>query len=336
MAEFMGANALVEAIEGPRLSIPLAAIRRLDGDLAASAFLCQAAYLSSLSRDTEGWFDLRQVGDPDPSARGLFGQMGSWQALLGLAADAQGAVRKKLRDRGLLEEERRGIPARLHYRVQAKVYLAFLAGRLVKTPDSGFPGIKTPGKSESRLGKKQTQESGKSRDYPGDLPRDLSNTPTPHTPAPGAGDADPPGGGSEEGGDDDSDTQTLHGVEALDSLQAGLGAAILPRLANLPPGRAQALLDRLVGDMRAAAGTPHAIHHPGGLLRAWLAEGDYWCQSAAGAAVAQAREGEARRQAALGPQAPDGSGAAGERRQSGREAIRAAAAKIEAGYRLRT
>lgn len=158
-------SALVEAIEGPRLSIPLTAVRRLGGDLAAAAFLCQAAFLSSLARDKEGWFDLLQVGDPDPTADHIFGQMGSWEAVLGIGQEAQVVIRKKLKAAGLLEEKKAGVPGRLHYRVQADVYLSFLAGKPVNTPESGKTGIKNPEKPEPRIQENRNQESGKTGGY---------------------------------------------------------------------------------------------------------------------------------------------------------------------------
>lgn len=157
---------VILALQGPRLSIPLGLVRRLDGDLQAAAFLAQAAYLSALvdNPEKEGWFFLAQTGGPwlpDNEKESIFATMGSWESCLGLSPDAQKLVRKKLIVLGLLEERRAGIPARLHYRVDPVKYFDFLAGKPIKTPVSEKPGNKNSGKQESRIGKAGKQESGK-------------------------------------------------------------------------------------------------------------------------------------------------------------------------------
>lgn len=130
--------------------------------------------------------------------------------------------------------------------------------------------------------------------------------PTPLTPRPQAGDADPPGGGSEEGEEDRESEKDnpqagqgvgVEGLDALERLQPGLTANIIPLIVNLPLRRAQALVDRLVGDMREGG-----VKRPVDLINHWIRQGDAWSQSPAGAAVAKAREAEARHQAALAAQ----------------------------------
>lgn len=63
----LAAASLVEAIDGPRLAIPVELVRRLGGDLHAAAFLSQAAFLTALTMrrrpDRQGWFDLRKEGE---------------------------------------------------------------------------------------------------------------------------------------------------------------------------------------------------------------------------------------------------------------------------------
>jgi hypothetical protein len=126
------AAGLIEGLEGIRLSIPLRLIRLLGCDLAAAAFLRQAAFLSSLSlkSDRDGWFDLPQAGEPKATLENerapIFERLGSWESTLGIGPDAQLAVRKKLMRMGLLEEKRKGIPARTHYRVLPSAFLAFM------------------------------------------------------------------------------------------------------------------------------------------------------------------------------------------------------------------
>lgn len=127
-------DALIAAIDGPRISIPVATIDALG--LQAAAFLSQAAYLSSCSRDTGGWFDLPAEGPRDPDAKNLFRRLGSWRACLGIPRDAQRQVRRQLLDMGLLEEQRRGVPARMYYRVPSEAYLAYLSGLPTQTAGS--------------------------------------------------------------------------------------------------------------------------------------------------------------------------------------------------------
>jgi hypothetical protein len=140
---------LLKGLEGVRISIPVKLIRLLGNDLAAAAFLHQAAFLSGISLKAvksgrEGWFDLPQTGAPragiEDEEETIFARLGSWESTLGIGPDAQLAARRKLINKGLLEERRNGIPARTHYRVLPSVYLAFLAS----SPSFGNSGNKKP------------------------------------------------------------------------------------------------------------------------------------------------------------------------------------------------
>ncbi len=152
----IAAASLIEAVDGPRLSIPVALVRRLGGDLGAAAFLAQAAFLTSLTIRNNpakgGWFDLRKEGEPvlrkaDGAERlDLFAFLGSWEAALGIGVEAQVGVRRRLRALGLLEEERRDVPARLHYRVRLGAYLKFLGDGA----SSQMPGKPSSGHRKSR------------------------------------------------------------------------------------------------------------------------------------------------------------------------------------------
>ncbi len=156
----MDAWQLIEASEGPRLSIPTALVAAC-GDLQVAAFLQQAAYLSARCRSTDGWFFLPQSGAPaaapDDDKESLFGKLGSWQHMLQIGPDTQVAVRRKLRGLGLLEEKLKGIPARLHYRVDPEKYLSFLSGE--------EPRNKIPRNPETCIPESPKQASGKPRAY---------------------------------------------------------------------------------------------------------------------------------------------------------------------------
>ncbi|OIR02758.1 hypothetical protein GALL_152120 [mine drainage metagenome] len=159
----MDAWNLVAAIEGPRLSIPVALVSAL-GDLRAAAFLQQAAFLSARARESDGWFFLAQTGEADDSLGStLFARLGSWQAILGISPDTQLAIRRKLRGLGLLDEALRGVPARLHYRVHPERYLSFLGGDM--PPASGEPGNKFPENPETGFLESRNQGSEKAGTY---------------------------------------------------------------------------------------------------------------------------------------------------------------------------
>lgn len=254
---------VILALEGPRLSIPLGLVRLLDGDLQAGAFLAQAAYLSALvdNPEKEGWFFLAQTGGPwlpDNEKESIFATMGSWESCLGLSPDAQKLVRKKLIVRGLLEERRAGIPARLHYRVDPAKYFDFLAGKPIKTPVSEKPGNKNPGNQESRIRKTGRQESGKQGDktpaYPEsnkEIEEDMEKETTTTQAAAQAA----------EGGSSDLifDPSIQHLAPALRGLLSGAEHDL-----------AQALVDELAGCMQPGSGV--TIKNPVGWLRGVVAK----------------------------------------------------------------
>lgn len=254
---------VILALEGPRLSIPLGLVRRLDGDLQAGAFLAQAAYLSALvdNPEKEGWFFLAQTGGPwlpDNEKESIFATMGSWEFCLGLSPDAQKLVRKKLIVLGLLEERRAGIPARLHYRVDPAKYFDFLAGKPIKTPVSEKPGNKNPENQESRIGKTGKQESEKKEDktpaYPEsnkEIEEDIEKETTTTQAAAQA----------VEGGSSDLifDESIQHLAPALHGLLAGIDQ-----------GLAQDLVDELAGCMQPASGV--IIKNPVGWMMGVVAK----------------------------------------------------------------
>lgn len=153
----MDAWDIIEKLDGPRLSIPTALVSAC-GDLRVAAFIQQAAYLSALCRSTDGWFYLPQVGGPVGASddESLFHKLGSWQHMLQLGPDAQVAIRRNLRGLGLLQEKLRGIPAKLHYRVDPQKYLSFLCGEVPP---------KIPGNPETCFQEERKQAPRKARDY---------------------------------------------------------------------------------------------------------------------------------------------------------------------------
>lgn len=137
LSEVEAAN-LVAGVDGPAIIIPLDLVKKLGGDLCAAAFLAKAAFLTAIvTQNHEGWFFLPQAGEPwspgEPEKR-IFADMGSWQNALGATPDAQRLIRKKLREKGLLQEKKKGIPGQLHYKVNLPQYLEFRASSSMNSP----------------------------------------------------------------------------------------------------------------------------------------------------------------------------------------------------------
>lgn len=82
------------------------------GSVTAGVFLAQLIYWADKGADPDGWIYKTQ---PD------------WTDETGLSRSEQEIARRKLRDAGVLEEWRRGVPARLYYRVDWDGLIAALA-----------------------------------------------------------------------------------------------------------------------------------------------------------------------------------------------------------------
>lgn len=91
-------------------------------------FLCQACYWQGISGTDEWWYKLRnadrdvtgRMRPPDNASRQ------SWEWELGLTRAEQEGARKVLCQHGLLEERLKGVPAKLHYRVNLDRLSEFL------------------------------------------------------------------------------------------------------------------------------------------------------------------------------------------------------------------
>lgn len=74
----------------------------LTGSINAALMLSQAIYWAKRTRDPEGWFYKTQA---------------DWEDETGLTRAEQDGARKRLRALGFWHEERRGVPAQLHFRI---------------------------------------------------------------------------------------------------------------------------------------------------------------------------------------------------------------------------
>lgn len=87
------------------LSPPIAFHRclvRVTGSVNAALMLSQALYWTPRTKNPEGWFYKSQK---------------DWEEETGLSRREQDTARKELRNKGLVEEQLKGVPATLYYRV---------------------------------------------------------------------------------------------------------------------------------------------------------------------------------------------------------------------------
>lgn len=85
----------------------------LAGRVSAGLMLSQAYYWTPRTADEDGWF---------------FKSREEWQEETGLSRSEQESARKRLVELGVLQEELRGMPGRLHFRIDMERLVALLAG----------------------------------------------------------------------------------------------------------------------------------------------------------------------------------------------------------------
>lgn len=108
--------------------------------------LSQAVYWARRSDDKDGWF---------------FKSQAEWEEETGLKRTEQETARKRLVQLGVMEEDRRGIPAKLFYRVNFHELEAGLrAGEAARKQDCGNPAIKTAGAAQSGPQEPSTPDCG--------------------------------------------------------------------------------------------------------------------------------------------------------------------------------
>ncbi|GBF33783.1 primosomal protein I [Desulfocucumis palustris] len=74
------------------------------GSVTAGLFLCQAIYWTGKGSDDDWFYKSRD----------------DWKNELGMSRKEQETARKKLRDEGVLQEQKKGLPARLYYCISPK------------------------------------------------------------------------------------------------------------------------------------------------------------------------------------------------------------------------
>jgi hypothetical protein len=81
---------------------------RIGGSAASGVMMSQAWYWTARTKDADGWF---------------FKSMEEWTTETGLSRSEQETARKNLQARGLMDYEKRGMPARMYYRVNKSAVL---------------------------------------------------------------------------------------------------------------------------------------------------------------------------------------------------------------------
>ena len=140
-------------------------------------FLSQALFLcgTPTARKRDGWFWKEQQGDHD-----------SWEAETGMSAKQQVTARRQLVAIGVLEEVRKGVPAKTWYRVNTEVLALRLAETLAEEevpeqPAAPATGQNLPsGESENAHPENQESPEGSAQNRPnGDFLQRLQQRGTP-------------------------------------------------------------------------------------------------------------------------------------------------------------
>ncbi|MBZ5489166.1 hypothetical protein HW452_16725 [Halomonas aquamarina] len=141
-----------------------AVFTRLPGVTVQGAiFLSQALFLTNTptAAARDGWFWKEQQGDHD-----------SWEAETGMSAKQQVTARKQLGQIGVLEEVRKGVPAKTWYRVNTEALAQQLALALAdetdeKPPESPAAAQNLPtGESENAQPENQESPEGSAQNLP--------------------------------------------------------------------------------------------------------------------------------------------------------------------------
>lgn len=99
------------------------AFKAITGNTVAALFLSQAWYWSKRHDADNGWF---------------YNTQEDWEEETGLTRYEQETARKVLRQLKILEEDRRGVPARLFYRLNKERIAQMLNFQIGGTPQSGL------------------------------------------------------------------------------------------------------------------------------------------------------------------------------------------------------
>lgn len=106
----------------------------LGAGITGALLLSQAVYWSRRSGNDTGWF---------------FKTQAEWEEETGLRRAEQETARKRLLTLGVMDEDRKGIPAKLYYRVNFEKLEQLLSPRLTSKQDCGIPANKDAANSQT-------------------------------------------------------------------------------------------------------------------------------------------------------------------------------------------
>lgn len=118
------------------------------GGVTGAVMLSQAYYWSSRTKDSDGWF---------------YKTADEWKEETGLSIKEQATARKRLRDCGVLEEVKKGVPCKVHYRINKQN----LYNRLVESSFADSDKLDLPNEQNSvcRMGKTITENTTENTTY---------------------------------------------------------------------------------------------------------------------------------------------------------------------------
>lgn len=101
------------------------AFKKITGSTVAALMLSQAWYWSKRTSDEDGWFYKTQA---------------EWEDETGLTRTEYETARRKLKDLGVMEEDLRGVPATLYYRIDKYKIYEMMGVQIAETLQTGFHG----------------------------------------------------------------------------------------------------------------------------------------------------------------------------------------------------
>lgn len=136
---------------------------RMLGSTTAGLFLSQALYWQSIKGVGEWWYKLRDA-DKDEQGRLIppsDGSRQSWQWELGITRTEYETARGKLKSLGILEEERRGLPPLVYFRIRMDCLFEALSDFYQENQKTAGSS-RTKGKKSPKLGLDIAEAMGES------------------------------------------------------------------------------------------------------------------------------------------------------------------------------
>lgn len=136
---------------------------RISGGVTSGVFLSQLFYWADRGKDPNGW---------------IYKTQDEWEEETGLTRWEQETARKRLKKRGILEEKRAGMPARLHYRLNLDRVIELVAAQSSlwesHNQECGNPTNKNVETPQSSSRKSHNQDCGEASDKSVEKPQTSS------------------------------------------------------------------------------------------------------------------------------------------------------------------